>query len=154
MDDAPSVIELVPLIITGGACLLGLGQVGPDKGHPHPVRWPTIGLLFTASMAHVPVIAPHLKEAPYMGVLFIAFAVSAFVIAALLAASPSPVLYATAAVLCGAGLVAYAATRLVPFPMLADDVGNWAEPLGLVSIAAEVGVVMLFVAARKHLYDR
>jgi hypothetical protein len=154
MESSPSVIEVVPLIITGAACLLGLGQVGPDRTDTHPFRWPTIGLLFTVSMAHVPVIEPHLQEAPYMGYLFIAFAVSAFVIAALLAASPSPVLYTTAAVLCGAGLLAYAATRLVPFPMLADDVGNWAEPLGLVSIVAEAGVLVLFVTARRQLRTR
>jgi hypothetical protein len=37
----------------------------------------------------------------------------------------------------------YAATRLVAFPQLADDVGNWLEPLGVVSVLSELAVVVL-----------
>ena len=36
----------------------------------------------------------------------------------------------------------YAATRFIAFPMLADDVGNWLEPLGVLSGAAESVVVV------------
>jgi hypothetical protein len=145
---SPTLAEIVPLVITGAACLVGLGRSGGDKRYSDAFRWPTIGLLFVASMAHVPVIPAHLEEAPYMGVLFIAFTVAAFAVAALLAARPATVLYSTALLLCMAAIVAYAATRLVAFPMLADDVGNWTEPLGLVSITAEAGVVVLSALAR------
>jgi hypothetical protein len=147
---SPSLAELVPLIVTGGAFLLGLGVADRDKGYSDGLRWPTIALLYISSMAHVPVIPSHLEEAPYMGVLFIAFAVAAFVVAALLAARPSPRIYSAAALLSGAAVVAYVATRLVSFPLLADDVGHWSEPLGLVSITAETGVVLLSVLARSH----
>lgn len=148
-SSAPTIAEMVPLIITGGACLVGLGMIdrgsdsGGGSGRSTGVRWPTIALLFVASMAHVPVIPPHLAEAPYMGVLFIAFATAAFVLAALMAARPSAVLYPAAGLLCGAAILAFVATRLVAFPQLADDVGNWTEPLGVVSVAAEAGVVVL-----------
>jgi hypothetical protein len=127
-----------------------MGMVDRDRGRSYALRWPTIALLFIASMAHVPVIPPHLEEAPYMGLLFIAFAVAAFVVAALLAARPSYRVFSAAALLSGAAIVAYVATRLVPFPLLADDVGNWTEPLGLVSITAEAGVVLFSVMARSR----
>jgi hypothetical protein len=141
--------ELVPLIVTGGACLVGLGMVDRDTGYHDPFRWPTIALLFVASAAHVPVIPSHLQEAPYMGVLFTLFTVSAFALAALLAARPGALLYSCAALLSAAAVVAYVSTRLVPFPLLAGDVGNWAEPLGIVSVAAEVAVVVVSVRARR-----
>jgi hypothetical protein len=57
------------------------------------------------------------------------------------------VVYLAAATICGLTIIGYAATRLVPFPMLADDVGNWLEPLGVVSIVAETVVVGSSIAA-------
>ena len=42
---------------------------------------------------------------------------------------------------CGLAIIGYAATRLVAFPMLADDVGNWFEPLGVISVLSEAIVV-------------
>lgn len=147
-------MELPPLAAVGGAFLLGLGMVRreryADAAWPtDPRRTPTIALLFVASLAHVPLIPEHLHEAPYMGVLFALFAVSAFTLAAVLAARPSPALQGVAGMLCGAALLAYAATRVVAFPQLADDVGNWAEPLGLLAVAAELGVVLLTVRGRR-----
>jgi hypothetical protein len=143
-------MELPPLVLVGGAFLLGLGSLRREQdggGHADPRRWLIIALLFVASLAHVPVIPDHLKEAPYMGVLFTLFTVGAFGLAALLAARPSPALYPLAGLFCAAAVVAYAATRLVAFPELADDVGNWTEPLGLVAVAAELGVVLLSTVA-------
>jgi hypothetical protein len=147
---SPSVAEVLPLVLTGAAFLLGVGMLGRERRGQDAFRWPTVVLLFVASMAHVPVVPEHLEEAPYMGVLFILFVVASFALAALLAARPSPPLYSAAAVLCAAAIVAYAATRMVSFPELADDVGNWAEPLGLVSVASEAGVVLLGVLARSR----
>ncbi|MDX6325678.1 MAG: hypothetical protein QOK15_2032 [Nocardioidaceae bacterium] len=152
-------MELPPLAIVGGAFLVGLDMVRHER-HPggaragHLRRRATILLLFVASLAHVPVIPAHLKEAPYMGVLFILFTTAAFLLAAVLAARPAPVLYPVAAVLCAAAVLAYAATRIIAFPELADDVGNWTEPLGMVSVAAELGVVLVStVAARRTVHE-
>jgi hypothetical protein len=149
-DSSPSLADVLPLVLTAAVFLLGVAMLNRDRRSTDVFRWPTIVLLFVASMAHVPVVPEHLKEAPYMGVLFIGFILSSFVLAALLAARPSAPLYAAAAVLCAAAIVAYAATRLVSFPQLADDVGNWTEPLGLVSIASEAGVVVLGVLTRSR----
>jgi hypothetical protein len=49
--------------------------------------------------------------------------------------------WAAAGAVCGAAVATYAATRLVAFPQLADDVGSWFEPLGVVSVVAETAVV-------------
>lgn len=91
--------------------------------------------------AHVPVIAPHLDEAPYMGVLFIVLTAGCLAIGLAGLLRDSAGLYALAVLTCGLAVVGYAATRLVAFPMLADDVGNWLEPLGVVSVLSELVVI-------------
>lgn len=94
-----------------------------------------------AAVAHIPVIKPHLSEAPYMGALFIVLTAACLVLAMTLTIHDGAVVYGLSILTCGLAVVGYAATRLVAFPMLADDVGNWLEPLGVVSIAAESIVV-------------
>jgi hypothetical protein len=106
-------------------------------------RWSVIGLLVVAGLAHIPVIPEHLREAPYMGVLFILFTVTALVVAGALARSSTYLTYAIAVGMCASAVGAYVATRLVAFPQLSDDVGAWMEPLGLLSIATETAVVVL-----------
>lgn len=103
-----------------------------------------------AALAHVPVIGPHLEEAPYMGVLFVVLtAACAFLGGAALVRGGRAV-YLLTVLTCGLAVLGYAATRLVAFPMLADDVGNWLEPLGVVSIVSEsIAVVAAVVALRR-----
>ena len=55
--------------------------------------------------------------------------------------------YALAVLTCGLAVVGYAATRLTAFPMLADDVGNWLEPLGVVSVGSELIVIAMALTA-------
>lgn len=112
-----------------------------------PLRWPLAGAALVASVAHIPVIGPHLDEAPYMGVLFVVLTVACAGLAVLAAVRDTRAVYALAALTCGLAVVGYAATRLVAFPMLADDVGNWLEPLGVVSVAAETVVVLAAAVA-------
>lgn len=113
----------------------------------------TTGLLavltIAAGLAHLPVVPEHLEEAPYMGALFVAFAVVATVTGALLLVRQRLWLVDAAGVLCAAAVVAYAATRLVAFPQIGDDVGNWLEPWGVVSIALETAVVVLAAVSRR-----
>lgn len=116
-------------------------------------RWRPVVVAATvvAAAAHIPVIGPHLDEAPYMGVLFIVLTVACAVLAVAALVRDSRAVYALVVVTCGLAVVGYAATRLVAFPMLADDVGNWLEPLGVVSIAAEsVAVAAAIAALTRH----
>jgi len=115
---------------------------------PDRLRWPTAAALLVAAAAHVPVIPEHLHEAPYMGWLFVVFtavATAAAIIVVIRAAAP--VVVVGAGLISAAAILAYCLTRVVALPQLADDVGNWTEPLGLVSITSEAAVVALSVAA-------
>jgi hypothetical protein len=155
-DMASSWVYLPPLILVGLAFLVFMDLVGRENRRDQPVtgdqpteavRRAVIVLLLVASVAHIPLIGEHLEEAPYMGVLFIGFTVSAFGVAAVLAARPSQAWFYVAGALCAAAVGAYVATRIVAFPELGDDVGAWTEPLGLVSISAEAGVVVFSLLA-------
>ena len=106
-----------------------------------PLRWPLAAAAAVAAVAHIPVIGSHLTEAPYMGVLFIVLTAACFALAVTVTIIDSHAVYSAAALTCGLAVIGYAATRLVAFPMLADDVGNWFEPLGVVSVVSEVFVV-------------
>lgn len=118
-----------------------------------PRRWVVVAALLVAAAAHLPVIGEHLMEARYMGVLFIVLTAACFVLAAALISVDSLAAYWLAGLTCLLAVLGYAATRTFPFPQLGDDVGNWSEPLGVVSIAAEsiaaaVAVLGLRVAGR------
>jgi len=118
-------------------------------------RWGTVAALTVAAVAHIPVTPEHLREAPYMGWLFVAFTAIALIAAVVLAVRGSaPAPFVLAGVLCAAAIGAYALTRLFAFPQLADDVGNWGDPLGLVSVISEAAVVMLSVGAAMRLRRR
>ena len=112
-------------------------------------RWVLGAAAAVAAIAHVPVIAPHLDEAPYMGVLFIVLTAACAFLAVAALVRGGRAVYALTVLTCGLAVLGYAATRLVAFPMLADDVGNWLEPLGVVSIVSEsVAVVAAVVGLR------
>ena len=159
MDMSSELGHLPPLALVGAAFLAGMDMLGREQRRSRSasapaasdaIRWTIAGLLLTAALAHVPLIPEHLEEAFYMGNLFVGFSISAFGVATALALRPSRFWYAAATALCAAALGAYVATRLVAFPQLADDVGVWAEPLGLASIAAETAVVVLGLVALRR----
>jgi hypothetical protein len=159
MDMSSTWSYLPPLFVVAAAFVVFMDLVGqegrrtqsttPDQPSD-AIRWGIIALLLVAALAHIPVVPDHLREAPYMGVLFIAFSIAAFAVATVLAARPSRVWYLVAIVLSVAAVGAYVATRVIAFPELADDVGAWTEPLGLVSISAESLAALLGVAALRQ----
>jgi hypothetical protein len=108
-----------------------------------------------AAVAHVPVIGSHLEEAPYMGVLFLVLTGACIVLAAGAVIRGGRAVYLMTVLTCGLAVLGYAATRLVAFPMLGDDVGNWLEPLGVVSIVSEsiaVAASLVLLNRRPPLY--
>lgn len=135
------------------SALQTLGELRPFHRPLHsPLRYLLVVAAAVAAGAHVPVIGEHLHEAPYMGVLFILLTVACSVLALATLVRDVPAVYAAAATVCGLAIIGYAATRLVAFPMLADDVGNWLEPLGVVAIVAEAVVVASAVASLRRGY--
>ena len=113
-------------------------------------RWLMVPAVLVAAAAHLPVIRPHLDEAPYMGVLFVVLSAACVVLASAAISWDTPVVYALSVLTCGLAVLGYAATRMVAFPMLSDDVGNWFEPLGVVSVLSETTVVLVAVWALRH----
>ncbi|GAA1261616.1 hypothetical protein [Oryzihumus leptocrescens] len=106
------------------------------------LRWVLAPAALVAAAAHVPVIGPHLTEAPYMGVLFVVLTAACVALAVAAMVRDTMAVYALAALTCTLAIVGYIATRLVAFPMLADDVGNWFEPMGVLSVGSEAIVVV------------
>lgn len=113
----------------------------------HPLRWALAAGATIGAAAHVPVVAEHLREAPYMGEEFVVLIGACLLIAIAAVLCDSAALYALAAFTCGLAVAGYILSRLVAFPALADDVGNWFEPLGVVSVLAETATVAVAVTA-------
>ena len=120
------------------------------SAHGSKTRWVVVVFAVVAAVAHIPVTGEHLREAPYMGVLFIVLTVGCIAIAAAAVVRDSSAVYALAVVTCGLAVAGYIATRLLAFPMLADDVGNWLEPLGVVSVLTESAVVIAAIVGLRH----
>jgi len=110
-----------------------------------PWRWPLAAATAVTAAAHLPVIGPHLREAPYMGEEFIVLTAACLLLGLAAVVCDSRAVYSLTVVVCGFALAAYAATRLIAFPQLAGDVGNWLEPLGVVSVLAEAAAVIIAI---------
>lgn len=89
-----------------------------------PWRWPLAALALVAAAAHVPVIGPHLDEAPYLGEEFIVLTAACLLLALGALVCDSVAVYAMSALACGLAVIGYVITRLVAFPQLGDEVGN------------------------------
>jgi hypothetical protein len=109
-------------------------------------RWLLVPTLLATAAAHLPVIPEHLAEAPYMGALFVTLCAACVLLAATLISFDSRIIYALALVTCTLAIIGYVATRIVAFPMLSDDLGNWTEPLGILSICLEFVAVLAALA--------
>jgi len=113
-------------------------------------RWPLAAASATAALAHIPVIGSHLRQAPYMGEEFIVLTAACLLLATAALICDSIAVYALTVLTCGLAILGYILTRTISFPQLSDDVGNWLEPLGVVSVLAEALAV---IAASRALRD-
>lgn len=109
-------------------------------------RWPAAVLLLLVAGVHVPVTPEHLAQAPYIGVLFISLIVVCVVFAPLLAFRDSKPVWVAAGLVNALAIAAYAVSRSLPLPQIADDVGNWTEPLGMAAVVAEAVTVLVAAA--------
>src|SRR5579875_1587449 len=110
-------------------------------------RGPLIVAAVITAAAHVPVTGDHLGEAPYIGALFVALEVVSTVVALALLWHDSRGISAVAAVVGALAIVAYVVSRSAGLPQIEDDIGNWAEPLGVVSMTAEAAMVVFGAAS-------
>ena len=120
------------------------------------LRWSLAALCVITAAAHLPVLGEHLREVPYIGVEFIVLIVACGLIAVAAPVWDTAGLYAIAATSSALAVAAYVVTRALALPGLADDVGDWLEPLGMVAILAESAtvVVAMCAIAQRNLEDR
>ena len=109
-------------------------------------RWPAAALLAEIAAVHISLVPQHLREAPYAGALFVALSAGALVTAAALLICDDRRVWQSAALLAGGAIVAYVASRSIGLPSLADDVGDWLNPLGGAAVLAETLTLVLSAA--------
>lgn len=108
--------------------------------------------LLTSAAAHLPLIGMHLREATYIGVAFIALAVAFPLLAVVLLVRDTTRVWEAVVVANALAVLAYLVTRAVALPQVADDVGNWTEPMSFPALASELIAVAVGVACvtRSH----
>lgn len=103
-----------------------------------------VGLSATAAV-HADLVPSHLHEAPYAGVLFIALAAGALLVASVLLATGRRLAWAAAGGLCASAIIAYVISRSLGLPSMSDDIGQWVDPLGVAAVVSELLVLGLAV---------
>ncbi|MBC7518476.1 MAG: hypothetical protein H7248_06260 [Microbacteriaceae bacterium] len=103
--------------------------------------------LATTSAIHLLDLPGKLKETPYLGAAYIVLIIASLVIMERLFVVASRRDFIAAAILGVAVLAAFVINRTVGMPGATDDIGNWLEPLGLLSLAVESFVVWQASAA-------
>ena len=112
-----------------------------------PWRFAAAAMCVVAAASHLPVTEDHLREAPYIGVLFVLLSVSCLVLAVLLLRRDSRLVWSALAATCAAAVAAFVWSRAIGLPQITDDVGHWTEPLALVAITSESLAVLMAVGA-------
>ena len=117
----------------------------------HAVRDGILRAVAVVGLAGVALI--HLLDAPgtfastpYKGWLYVGLIVGSLTAAGALVRRSDPRAWAGAAALCAGAIVAFVYSRTVGLPASADDIGNWAEPLGLASLFVEGAVAAVATA--------
>jgi hypothetical protein len=81
------------------------------------------------------------SEVRYLGVGYVGVIITSLVLVERIVMKKNIVDYYLAAALSGSVLAGFIMTRTVGMPGAMDDIGNWLEPVGLVSIVVEAFVV-------------
>lgn len=106
------------------------------------------GLVGIAAV-HLADLPGKMEEVPYLGWAYLGLIAVSLVLAELVATRADRRLMAASAGLAAAVIVGFAINRTIGMPNAMDDIGNWTEPLGMVSLLIE-GVVV-WVGARAWL---
>ncbi len=99
----------------------------------------SLGLLVTAAIHIIDLPG---KEPRYAAYLYMGLIITAVGLAIINAIRPSVLSLVLSGALCLAVLVGFVLTRTVGLPNWTDDIGNWGEPLGVVSLITETFTVI------------
>ena len=106
------------------------------------------GLVAIAAI-HLADLPRKMSEVPYLGWAYIGLIVASLVLAELVVTRSDRRLMAASGALAAAVFVGFVITRTVGMPQAMDDIGNWTEPLGMISLLVEGAV--LWVAGKAWL---
>jgi hypothetical protein len=108
-------------------------------------RWPAAAALSATAAIHMTLVPQHLREAPYAAGLFIALSAAALATAIVLSATDHEWAWLAAGALSLGALAAYVVSRSVGLPSMSDDVGDWANALGLAAVACETVTLVCWI---------
>ncbi|MEO8906731.1 MAG: hypothetical protein ABI310_01515 [Microbacteriaceae bacterium] len=115
-----------------------------------PLRWPAAVFLLANAAIHIDLAPMHLIEAPYIGALFVALSAACITLAILLIVRDNALVWAATGATSLLALIAFLISRTVGLPQIADDIGNWSDPLGYWNIAVEILAVVVAIAVLRH----
>lgn len=98
------------------------------------------GLISVAAI-HILDLRGKMEETPYLGFGYILVIVASLLIVERIISGGTQTDFLAAAALCSAVLVGFVINRTVGMPGAKGDIGNWWEPLGLLSLVVEALVV-------------
>ena len=98
---------------------------------------------------HILDLPGKLEEVPYLGVMYIfVILFSGFLVHRVMSGATKRD-YLAAAGLAAAVIVGFVINRTIGMPGATDDIGNWSEPLGLLSLVIEAWVVYVALTAAR-----
>lgn len=118
-----------------------------EVGTPLALRVVAAAAAAGAAFAHIPPMGTHFEEVPYIGVAFALLTTVCLAGIIGVLADERPIWWLGMGAGCGIAIVAYVVSRTVGLPGMADDIGHWTEPLGVVSVVTESITVAISAAA-------
>jgi hypothetical protein len=99
--------------------------------------------LFGVAAVHLADLPGKMQEVPYLGWAYIGLIATSLVLAELVTTRADRRLMAASAGLSAAVLVGFVINRTIGMPNATDDIGNWTEPLGMISLLIEAAVIWI-----------
>ncbi|CAM3418308.1 DUF4345 domain-containing protein [Deinococcus saxicola] len=106
-------------------------------------HWFGVLLLAGIGWMHFRDIPSKMGETPYLGWLYILLVAGCAAAGAWLLSSHWKSGYALGLLISGGAIIAYTLTRTVGLPNARGDIGNWAEPAGIISLTLEAAFLVL-----------
>jgi hypothetical protein len=120
------------------------GPAGGDRaGEPLLRRALAAAGLLGIALVHLLDVPGKLEETPYLGVAYLGLIVTAVALVEVLLRQDRRVVWAGVGLLAAATMIGFVLSRTTGLPGASDDIGNWAEPLGVASLFVEGVVVLL-----------
>lgn len=99
--------------------------------------------LFGIAAVHLADLPDKMEEVPYLGWAYIGLIAASLMLAEFVITRADRRLMGASAALSAAVLVGFAINRTIGMPNAMDDIGNWTEPLGMISLLIEAAVVWI-----------